>query len=60
MGWSKVPEVGRSGFEILTNLPALLGSYLVAVTSRLVCKIGDGVQTPILIQVMEHGKDYPL
>ena len=30
------------------------------VTSRVVCKIDYGVQTPILIQVMEHRKDYSL
>ena len=30
------------------------------VTSRVVCKIDYGVQTPILIQVMEYGKDYSL
>ena len=32
----------------------------VKVTSRVVCKIDYGVQTPILIQVMEYGKDYSL
>ena len=30
------------------------------VTSRVVCKIDYGAQTPVLIQVMEYGKDYSL